>query len=93
MMYSMGITDNTSKSRYEIDFDGHIVFADYRKQGNVIHILHVEAPPALRGKGAAGTFMKAMMDDLREDGMKVAPVCGYAASWIQKHKEYHDMLS
>ena len=87
------VTDNPERRRYELDVDGQIAFANYRKDGSTLVIPHVEAPPALRGTGAAGRLMKGVMDIARSEGMKVVPLCGYAASWIRRHKEYHELLA
>src|SRR4051812_50194579 len=51
------ITDNVARSRYELDVDGRIVFANYRRNGSTLHIPYVEAPPSLRGTGAAGPLV------------------------------------
>ncbi len=89
----MPVVFNPASSRYEQDVDGHIVFARVRREGDVISILHVEAPEVLRGAGAAGRFMQELMQVLRaEEVRKVVPVCGYAAAWLQRHKEHADML-
>jgi predicted GNAT family acetyltransferase len=87
------ITDNPARSRYELDVDGVIAFANYRKAGSTLHIPYVEAPPSLRGTGAAGRLMRGVMETARADGMKVVPICGYAAHWIRSHPEFHDLLA
>lgn len=86
------VTDNPGQSRYELEVDGLIAFARYRRDGDVLVIPHVEAPPALRGTGAAGHLMRGVMERAREQGLKVRPVCSYAAAWIRRHREYHDLL-
>jgi uncharacterized protein len=88
----MPLHDNTEKRRFEMEENGHIAFADYRLEGNILHIPHVEAPPALRGTGAAGRLMQALADHARTNGLKLHPICGYAAAWLQKHKETHDLV-
>jgi hypothetical protein len=88
-----GVTDNRERSRFELDIDGRIVFADYRRRGATLVIPHVEAPPPLRGTGAAGRLMRGVMEIARAEGAKVVPLCGYAAAWIRRHKEYHDLLA
>ena len=79
--------------RYEMPFDGGRVWADYSRQGDTLAILHVEAEPQLRGSGAAGTFMQALADHAREEGLKLRPVCGYAAVWLRRHRDTHDLLA
>lgn len=86
---------NPDLSRYELHQDGHTAYANVRRADGVLYIDYVEAPPALRGTGAAGNLMRALMDQVKGEGVisTVQPVCGYAASWLQKHKEeYADIL-
>jgi uncharacterized protein len=78
--------------RFELDFDGKTVFADYRRTQGTLAILHVEAPPALRGTGAAGKLMRAVSEQARAEGSNIKPYCGYAAAWLRRHREYHDLL-
>jgi len=86
------VTDNTARQRFELEIDGQIVFADYRRQGNVVIVPHVEAPPALRGSGASGQLMEGMLALLRGRGEKIVPTCSYAAAYIRRHEEHHDLL-
>ena len=78
--------------RYELAIDGQIVFARYRREGSRLAIRHVEAPPALRGSGAAGRLMDGVMQIARRDGLTVTPLCSYAAWWLQRHPEYRDLV-
>ena len=87
------IQDNTGHSRFELNVDGQVVFASYRRQGEVLAIYHVEAPPQLRGTGAAGRLMRGVAEAARQEGRKIAPYCGYAAAWLRRHKEYRDLLA
>ncbi len=87
------ITDNTARSRFELVEEGKLAFADYRLNGDVLVIPHVEADPAMRGKGSAGRLMAGVLELARERGWKVRPVCGYAAAYIQRHPEHHDQLA
>lgn len=89
----MGITDNPAAGRFELVEDGHTAFATYRRNGAILVIPHVEAPPALRGTGAAGRLMQGVMERARADGLKVRPLCGYAAAWIRRHKDFTDLLA
>lgn len=90
-MSELKVTDNAARRRFEMEVDGQVVFADYRRDGDRLTITHVEAPPALRGTGAASRFMHALMARARQDGVKVVPLCGYAASWMRAHRAYHDL--
>lgn len=87
------VTDNTARQRFELEVDGQIVFADYRRQGSVVIVPHVEAPPALRGTGASGRLMEGVLARLRTRGEKIVPTCSYAAAYIRRHPEHHDLLA
>jgi hypothetical protein len=90
--------DVTAKRRYEqgfADADGTVrcVWADYADRANARAILHVEAEPELRGTGASGRFMQSLADHARRDGLRLTPVCGYAAAWFRRHKDQVDVLA
>jgi len=81
----MTVTDNTAAHRFELSKGGYTAIADYRLTGDTLYIDYVEAPPPLRGTGAAGELMEGVMRIADERGYKVVPICGYAAAWIRRH--------
>lgn len=87
-----GITDNPARSRFELVEDGLIAFADYRREGEALILPHVEAPPALRGTGAAGRLMQGVLEHARAQQLKVVPLCAYAAAYLRRHKQWADLL-
>ena len=87
------VIDNPEKSRFELEEQGLVAFAAYRLHGERLVIPHVEAPPALRGTGAAGRLMTGVLDIVRQRGLKVVPLCPYAAAFIQRHPEYSDLVA
>ncbi len=36
--------------------------------------------------------MEGVLAQAREQGLKVTPICGYAAAYIRRHKQHHDLL-
>jgi predicted GNAT family acetyltransferase len=86
------ITDNKTRHRYELVEQGHTAFADYRREPGRLTITYVEAPPALRGTGAAGRLMDGVLAEARRDGLKVTPLCGYARAYMQRRPAYRDLL-
>ena len=86
------VTDNSTRQRFELIEDGKLAFADYRRDGDVLILPHVEADPALRGKGAAGRLMSGMMELVRERGQKVRPICSYAVAWLERHPEHRGLV-
>ena len=85
------VRDNTTKHRFELDVDGQIAFAVYRREGDALAISHTETPVALRGKGVASALVRGLLDIARAQGLKVLPKCPFVAGYIDKHAEYADL--
>jgi uncharacterized protein len=78
--------DNAAAHRFELDEAGQTVFADYRRAADGrLFIDHVETPMALRGHGAAGRLMAAIVEQARAEGSQIVPICGYAAAWLKRN--------
>jgi len=86
------LIDRPKAGRLEMAFQGHVVFADYRRGPGCLVIDYVEAPLALRGTGAAGAFMAAIASKAWADGDQILPLCGYAAAWLRRHPEHHALI-
>ncbi len=87
------VVDNPAASRYELAVDGQVAFALYRRDGPTLIIRHVQAPPSLRGKGVAGRLMQGIMEIARAEGLRVRPLCSYAAAWLARHQNYSHLLA
>jgi len=87
------VTDNTSAKRFELIEEGKLAFADYHRDGDVLILPHVEADPALRGRGAAGRLMEGMLALVRERHLKVRPICSYAVAYLARHPEHRDLIA
>jgi len=88
-----GVTDNEARSRYELIEQGLTAYADYRRDRGRLYIDYVFSPPPLRGKGTSDRLMHGVATAAREDKLKITPICGYAAAWLRRHREYADLLA
>ena len=79
------VVDNAAEHRFELEEDGLLAFADYRRDGDKLVIPHVEADPALRGKGSAGRLMEGVVAAARAEGLTIVPLCSYAAAYMRRH--------
>ena len=86
------IADNASRQRLEAVVDGELSVLEYRIDGVTLVIRHTEVPEALTGRGIASALMKHAFDSARERGMRVAPRCAYAETWVRRHPEYADLV-
>lgn len=79
--------------RYEMDEEGHTSYADYRLAADRLYIDYVFSPVPLRGTGASGRLMAALSADARDKGLKITPLCGYAAAWLRRSHEFRDLVA
>lgn len=86
------VRDVSERSRFELEEGGAVAYADYRREGGRLVIPYVFAPPELRGSGAAGRLMEGVLARARQEGLKVTPLCGYAAAYIRRRREHADLV-
>lgn len=80
-------------ARFEMDEQGMTSWADYRRKDDRLFIDHVESPVALRGTGASGRLMEALAQHAKDKGLKVTPICSYAAAWLNRSDTYRDLVA
>ncbi|OGU41155.1 MAG: GNAT family N-acetyltransferase [Ignavibacteria bacterium RIFOXYB2_FULL_35_12] len=71
------------------DLESHL---EYVKVNNVLNLIHTYVPNALRGKGIASKIVKVALTYAEENNLKIIPSCSYVAAYIQRHKEYEELL-
>ena len=86
------VRDNKLQSRFELDVEGGIAFANYRHLPSSVIITHTETPRALRGHGIASELIEGALALIRADGRKVIAGCGFVVDYLRKHPEYGDMV-
>jgi predicted GNAT family acetyltransferase len=86
------VRDNKSKSRFELDVEGEIAFANYRQTPSAIIITHTETPRELRGQGVASELVRGALELIRADGLKVVAGCGFVVDYLNKHPEFSDLV-
>ncbi|MES2599987.1 MAG: GNAT family N-acetyltransferase [Pseudomonadota bacterium] len=87
------VRNNTTLSRYELDVDGAIAFAEYRLAPGKVIITHTETPRALRGRGIASKLVQGALEQIRADGLKVVAGCGFVVDYLEKHPEFADVAA
>lgn len=89
----MSVIDNAASSRFELEENGELAFANYRRSGDVFTIPHVEAALALRGKGTAGRLMEGIAAIARQRQYKIRPTCSYAIAWFKRRPDQQDVVA
>ena len=86
------VCDNKPKSRFELDVEGGMAFANYRRTPSSVIITHTETPRELRGQGVASELVRGALELIRADGSKVIAGCGFVVDYLNKHPEFADLV-
>jgi predicted GNAT family acetyltransferase len=91
-MATASVRDNRARSRFELDVEGSVAFANYRLTPSSVIITHTETPRGLRGRGVASELVRGALQLIRADGLKVVAGCGFVVDYLRKHPEYGDRV-
>jgi predicted GNAT family acetyltransferase len=86
------VRDNIALSRFELDVEGAVAFANYRRTPGTVIITHTETPRALRGRGIASELVQGALELIRADGSKVVAGCGFVVDYLRRHPEFSDLV-
>jgi uncharacterized protein len=87
------VTHNEEARRFEATVDGLRALITYRRFPDRLVLPHAEVPPALEGNGLGAKLARTALDFARANHLRVVPLCPYVSSFIQKHREYQDLVS
>jgi len=88
---TLEVTHNEAERRFETRLDGYLSKLNYIQDGKNFVITHVGVDPALRGQGVAGRIVQVSLEYAKEHGLRVVPMCSYAAAYIRRHPEYAEL--
>lgn len=83
---------NELEHRYELIYNGHTAFIDYKETTRQIALIHTEAPDALAGTGAAAALVEKTLHSVAESGKKLLPFCPYVFAFIKRHPEWKKLV-
>ena len=84
---------NEEKKRYELHTKGYVAFAEYMIDNvGTVYMTHTETPIALEGQGVASELILKSLQDIKEQGQKVMPLCPFVKAYIIKHPEWREIV-
>lgn len=84
---------NDENSRYEAHVDGRLAgFAEFLVTNEIVVFTHTEVEPVCEGKGIGSALARFAMDDMRARDVSVLPLCPFIKGWIERHREYVDIV-
>jgi hypothetical protein len=89
----IAVRDNPDELRYELVVDGDVAGEiRYRLRPDAVALVHTEVAPKLEGGGLGGRLVAGALDDIRERGLHVIPICPFVRGYIGRHPEYGDLV-
>jgi predicted GNAT family acetyltransferase len=88
------VTDNPRRHRYEVRRGEQVLgFVTYRREPGRITFLHAETDHSVQGQGVGNQLAAEALDDARERGLAVIPLCPFIAEFIDRHPGYQDLVT
>jgi uncharacterized protein len=86
------VTHNEPAHRFEVHADGDIAKLVYRREGGTITFIHTGVPNGIARHGIGSELVRTGLEYARSQGLKVVPLCPFAAAYIRSHPEYLDLV-
>ena len=92
------VMDNPAASRFELRAGDRrtgdlLGFLNYRRDGNVLHLIHTEVPAEVGGQGYGGALARGALEYARTAGLQVVPSCRFVRAYLHRHPEYAPLVT
>ena len=89
----IAIADDADSRRYVIRVDGRRAgLLQYRLRPGLIELVHTEIDEEFEGRGLGSQLISFALDDARERGLAVLPFCPFVNDYIQRHRQYVELV-
>jgi predicted GNAT family acetyltransferase len=89
------VTDVPERERFEArdEADALAGVLTYQLTGAIIAYTHTKVDPDFEHRGVGSALARAAMDDARDKGRTVVPICPFLTEWLDRHAEYEKLLA
>lgn len=87
------IKENTEKKRFEAEVENRIALIEYIRAEDKMYLTHTEVPTELEGKGIASSMARQVLQRIKDENLKLVPLCPFIASYIKRHPEWKEILA
>jgi predicted GNAT family acetyltransferase len=93
-MSEISVSNDAAAHRYVAhDASGAVAgFVDYQETSELVVLTHTEVHASHEGMGVGSALSRAALEDVRERGLKALVTCPFIIGWLQRHREYVDVL-
>jgi predicted GNAT family acetyltransferase len=83
------VVDNPSRQQYHAwlgrDFVG---YSEYETEPGRVVFTHTVVKPQFEGRGIGSRLAQHVVDDARDRGLRITPVCPFIRAYLRRHEEY-----
>ena len=81
-------------NRFTLRSSGETVgFIEYRRDGDVLDLLHTEVLPQGQGKGLGTVLVREVLDHIRADDLQIIATCPFVKKFLEEHSDYVDLVA
>ena len=92
-MSDADVVHNEQESRYELRTPAGLAVLAYVLDGDRLALVHTEVPRSVEGRGVGGALVKFALDDARNRGLRVLPMCAFVKAYIARHPAYAPLVA
>jgi uncharacterized protein len=79
--------------RFTISVDGGIAgFTETKDSDNQRTFPHTEVDDAFQGRGLASILIGEALQQTKDAGLRIVPVCSMVQAYVKKHPEFDDVV-
>lgn len=83
-----------TEKRFELDAGGQVAILEYIiNKDNIMFLTHAEVPKSLEGTGFGSKIVKLTLEYIRDNGLKMAPMCPFVTAYMRRHPEWNSLLA
>jgi predicted GNAT family acetyltransferase len=87
------VIENKEKKRFETEVEGRLALIEYIRAENKVYLTHTEVPKELEGKGIASSLVKQVLQQIKDEGLELVPLCPFVAAYLKRHPEWKEILA
>mgnify|MGYP003666141625 FL=1 len=91
-MTTLEITDNSFLRQFETTVDGQLAKIEYSSQERKVFLTKLVIPEEITREGFKEDFIKAVLNEIQENELRVVPTSPQIAGFLRKNRQYKEML-
>ncbi len=91
-MTTLEITDNSFLRQFEATVNGHLAKIEYSSQERKVFLTKLVIPEEITNEGFKEDFIKAVLNEIQENNLRVVPTSPQIAGFLRKNRQYKEML-